>query len=133
DSFRPLIATSRSRPNMSPQPSRWLIIAAFAAVCLIWGSSYIGIHFAVQTIPPFLMSGARFLVAGVLLIGWAIARGTPLPTRINWRAATIAGMWLFLLNNGGLVWAEANGVPSGVAAVLIATVPMWIVVMMWLK
>jgi drug/metabolite transporter (DMT)-like permease len=114
-------------------PSRWLLVAAFAAVYLIWGSSYLGIHFAIQTIPPFLMTGMRFVFSAVLLIGWAKMRGTPAPTRENWKAAIIVGFVLFVLNNGAIVWAEGNGLPTGIAAVLIATVPMWIVLMTWLK
>lgn len=118
---------------MPNKPSRWLLIAAFAAIYLIWGSSYIGIHFAIQSLPPFLMTGIRFLLSGGVLIAWALLRGAPLPTRINWRAAAITGFLLFMLNNGGIVWAEANGAPTGIVAVLIATVPMWIVVLTWLK
>ncbi|MCZ2096779.1 MAG: EamA family transporter [Anaerolineae bacterium] len=117
----------------SNRPSRWLLVAAFAAIYLIWGSSYIAIHFAIQTIPPFLMTGFRFASAGVLLIGWAMLRGTPLPTRANWRAAAVVGGIMFLLNNSTIVWAEGHGVPSGIVAVLVATVPMWIVVLTWLK
>ncbi len=114
-------------------PSRWLLVAAFAAVYLIWGSSYLGIHFAIQTLPPFLMTAMRFLFAGVLLFVWARLRGAPMPSRINWKAALISGIFLFVLNNGAIVWAEGNGLPTGVAAVLIATLPMWIVLLTWLK
>lgn len=109
------------------------MVAAFAAIYLIWGSSYIGIHFAIQTLPPFLMTGLRFASAGVILLGWAFLRRTPLPTRANWRAAAIAGGLLFLINNAAIVWAEGHGVPSGIVAVLIATVPMWMVLLTWLK
>ncbi|MEP7290898.1 MAG: EamA family transporter [Chloroflexota bacterium] len=114
-------------------PSRWLLVAAFAAVYLIWGSSYLGIHFAIQTLPPFLMTGMRFVFAGALLFGWARLRGTPMPTRANWKAALISGGILFVLNNGAIVWAEGHGLPSGIAAVLIATLPMWIVLLTWLR
>lgn len=118
---------------MTNQPSRWLLVAAFAAIYLIWGSSYISIHFAIQTIPPFLMTGFRFASAGGLLIGWALLRGTPLPTRANWRAAAIVGGIMFLINNSAIVWAQGHGVSSGITAVLVATVPMWIVLLNWLK
>jgi drug/metabolite transporter (DMT)-like permease len=117
----------------SNQPSRWLLVAAFAAIYTIWGSSYIAIHFAIQTIPPFLMTGFRFASAGALLIVWARLRGTPLPTRANWRAAAIVGGIMFLINNSAIVWAEGHGIPSGIVAVVVATVPMWIVVLTWLK
>jgi drug/metabolite transporter (DMT)-like permease len=115
------------------QPSRLMIIAAFAAIYTIWGSSYIGIHYAIQTIPPFLMTGVRFLPAGLLLFVIARLRGTPMPTRTQWRSMIIAGFFLFLLNNAAIVWAEGHGVSTGVAAILIATVPMWIVFLNWLK
>lgn len=117
----------------STQPSRWLLVAAFAAIYLIWGSSYIAIHFAIQTIPPFLMTGLRFASGGVILIAWAMLRGTPLPTRAQWRSAIIIGIILFVVNNGAIVWAEGHGVASGIVAVLVATVPMWIVVLTWLR
>lgn len=117
----------------SNHPSRWLLVAAFAAIYTIWGSSYIAIHFAIQSIPPFLMTGLRFTSAGVLLFGWAMLRGAPLPSLANWRAAAIVGGIMFLINNASIVWAEGHGVPSGIVAVLIATVPMWIVVLNWLK
>lgn len=111
-----------------------MLVAAFAAVYIIWGTTYLGIHLAIETIPPFLMTGFRFGLAGVLLFAWARYRGAPMPTRVNWRAAAISGFILFILNNGLLVWAEGpGGVPTGIAAVLIATVPMWIVLLTWLR
>lgn len=119
--------------NSTSSPKRWLIVAAFACVYLIWGSSYIGIRFAIETIPPFLMTTVRFLIAGGLLIGWALARGAALPKRIHWRSASIAAAFMFLMNNTMLVWSQANGLPSGVAAVLIATLPMWIVILQWIR
>lgn len=118
----------------SNPPSRALLVAAFAAVYIIWGTTYLGIHFAIETIPPLLMTGFRFGLAGILLFLWARRTGAPMPTRINWRAAAISGFILFVLNNGLLVWGEGpGGLPTGIAAVLIATVPMWIVLLTWLK
>src|SRR5262245_33021269 len=110
-----------------------MMVLAFAAIYTIWGSSYLGIHYAIQTIPPFLMTGVRFLPAGLLLFSWARLRGAPMPTRRQWRSMAIAGCFLFLLNNSAIVWAEGHGVSTGVAAILIATVPMWIVFLNWLK
>ncbi|HEX9149356.1 MAG TPA: EamA family transporter, partial [Thermoanaerobaculia bacterium] len=100
------------------------IIAAFAAVYVIWGSTYLAIRFAIETIPPHLMASARFLVAGAILYAWARLRGAPRPTFSNWRAATIVGGLLLLGGNGAVVWAETR-VPSGVTALLVATVPIW--------
>lgn len=126
-------APSGAPISASPAPRRWLIVLAFAAVYLIWGSSYIGIHFAVASIPPFVMSGLRFTVAGLLLVGWSVGRGAPLPNRRQWMAAAVCGFFLFLLNNGGLVWAQSHGLPSSVAALLIATTPFWVVLITWLR
>ncbi len=115
------------------QPARWLTLLAYAAIYIIWGSSYLGIHFAIQTIPPFLMTGARFLLGALILIGWAKLRGAPWLTRSQWKTAIISGFLLFVVNNGAIVWAEGHGIPSGVAAVLVATVPLWMVLLTWLR
>ena len=118
---------------MTKTPTRWLVTAAFATIYLVWGSSYIAIHFAIETLPPLLMTASRFLAGGVILIAWAKVRGAPLPTRAQWRAAAIVGFFLFMVNNGSIVWAEGHGVPTGIVAVLVATLPMWIVLLTWFK
>ena len=107
-------------------------LLAFAAVYVVWGSTYLAIRFAVDSLPPFLMAGARFLVAGALLYAWARVRGAARPTAAHWRAAAVVGALLFVGGNGGVTWAE-QWVPSGVAALLIATEPLWIVVLGWLR
>jgi drug/metabolite transporter (DMT)-like permease len=117
----------------SSQPARWLVILAFATIYLIWGSTYLAIAFAVETLPVFLMSATRFLMAGALVLAWTLARGTPRPTRAQWRSAFIAGFLLFVLNNSLLVGAEHDGLPSGIAALLIATTPMWFVLLNWVR
>jgi drug/metabolite transporter (DMT)-like permease len=119
-------------PSSSP-PAHWLVILAFALVYLVWGSTYLAISFAVQTLPPYLMSSIRFLLAGGLVMAWSLGRGAPLPTRTHWRSAIIAGTLLFGLNNSLLVGAEHAGMPSGVAALLIATTPMWFVLLSWMR
>ena len=116
-----------SRATSSP----WLVIAAFAAIYLIWGSTYLAIRFAIETMPPLLMAGVRFLFAGGLLYAWTRLSGTPRPTRMNWRAAALVG-GLLLGGNGAVTWAE-QWVPSGLAALLIATVPLWMVLLAWLR
>jgi drug/metabolite transporter (DMT)-like permease len=115
---------------ISAAPSRARILAAFAAVYVVWGSTYLAIRVAIDTMPPFLMAGVRFLVAGGLLYAWARSRGAPAPTRRQWIAATIVGGFLLLGGNGGVVWAEQR-VSSGVASLLVATVPLWIVLFEW--
>lgn len=108
------------------------IIAALAAVYIIWGSTYLAIRFAVETLPPFLMAAVRFLVAGGVLYGWRRAKGFPRPTRSQWREATIVGGLMLLGGNGGVVWAE-QWIESGTAALIVATVPLWMVILDWLS
>lgn len=111
---------------------RSYVFAAFAAVYIVWGSTYLAIRYAVETIPPFLMVGTRFLVSGVLLYGWARLRGAPHPTRLQWRDAAITGVLLLCCGNGAISWAEQR-VPSGLAALLVAVVPLWMVVIDWVR
>ncbi|MFN0158275.1 MAG: drug/metabolite exporter YedA [Bacteroidota bacterium] len=111
--------------------SKGRIVAAFAAVYIIWGSTYLGIRFAIETIPPFLMAGTRFLIAGSVLYAWMRLRGTPGPTREQWKSATIIGALLLLIGNGGVTWAEQI-VSSSITALLIATTPLWFVMLDWM-
>lgn len=107
------------------------LIAAFAAVYVIWGSTYLAIRFAVETLPPLLMAGARFVIAGVILMLWSRFRDPAgRPTRVDWRTGLIGGSLLLLGGNGGVVWAEQR-VPSGIAALLVAVVPLWMVLLDW--
>jgi drug/metabolite transporter (DMT)-like permease len=126
-----LTAKPYSSVPTSPVP-RARVVVAFAAVYLIWGSTYLAIRFAIETLPPFLMAGSRFVVAGLLLYAYARSRGLPRPTLIQWRSAAIVGGLLLVGGNGGVVWAQQY-VASGVAALLIATVPVWMVVLDWLR
>lgn len=112
-------------------PSRWLVFLAFAAIYVIWGSSYIGNHIAIESLPPFMMSGGRMLFAGLLLIGYARIQRVPMPTRLEWKNAVALGAVLFMVNNGAIIWAQAEGLPSGITSLMIATVPMWIVLFSW--
>ena len=112
--------------------SRGKLIAAFAAVYIIWGSTYLAIRFALETLPPFLMAGVRFLTAGAIVYGFLVARGAAHPTRRNWRDGLIVGGFLLLGGNGGVVWSE-QFVPSGIAALLVATLPIWMVLFDWLR
>lgn len=112
--------------------SRGQILAAFASIYLVWGSTYLAISYAVQTIPPFLMGGMRFVVSGALLYIWARSRGAPRPTRLHWRNAIIAGGFLLLGGNGAVVWAE-QVVPSGLTALLVSILPFWLVIIEWVR
>ena len=118
--------------DRGPKPSRTNVMAAFAAVYIVWGSTYLAIRYAVSSIPPFLMGGSRFVLAGALLYGWARMRGAPKPTRAQWRAALITGVLLLVGGNGAVIWAEQH-VASGLVALIVAVVPLWIVVFDWLR
>ena len=113
-------------------PTRTRILLAFAAIYLIWGSTYLAIRFAIETLPPFLMAGMRFVISGVLLYAWSRARGAARPERSHWKATAIIGGLLLLGGNGGVVWAEQR-VASGLAALLVATLPVWMVTMEWAR
>ena len=109
------------------------LVTAFAAVYLVWGSTYLAIRFAVETLPPFLMAGARFVLAGAILLAWArFHEEAAPPSRTEWRTGLISGTLLLLGGNGGVAWAEQR-VPSGVAALLVAVVPLWMVLLDWLR
>jgi drug/metabolite transporter (DMT)-like permease len=100
------------------------IWSALVSVYLIWGSTYLAIRYAVETTPPFLMAAARFLVSGGVLFALRRLAGDPAPAPVEWRAATTVGIFLLVGGNGGVVWAE-QFVPSALAALLVATVPLW--------
>jgi len=112
--------------------SRAEIVAAFASIYVIWGSTYLAIRYAVETIPPFIMGGIRFLISGAILYLWARSRGAPRPTRLHWRNAIIAGGFLLLGGNGAVVWAE-QFVPSGLTALLVSILPFWLVIIEWIR
>jgi drug/metabolite transporter (DMT)-like permease len=118
-------------PQAAPAASEYraslpAIWSALIAVYLIWGSTYLAIRYAVETIPPFLMAAVRFIVSGGFLYVLRSLRGDPQPERMEWRNAAIIGIFLLLGGNGGVVWAE-QFVASSLAALLVATVPLWMV------
>jgi drug/metabolite transporter (DMT)-like permease len=102
------------------------IWAALLAVYVIWGSTYLGIRFTVETIPPFLQAGVRFLISGIILFIWRRLAGDPAPSRKQWKSAFIVGS-LLLLGGNGLISLAETSIPSGVAALLVATIPMFMV------
>ncbi|MDN5523402.1 EamA family transporter, partial [Pseudomonas sp.] len=102
-----------------------LLIGAFLALYLVWGSTYLFIRIGVESWPPMLMAGVRFLIAGCLLYGFLRWRGVPAPTWPQWRAAGAIGFLLLSCGNGGVTVAEHAGVASGVAALAVATVPLF--------
>src|SRR6476620_6737359 len=109
------------------------LIAAFAAVYVIWGSTYLAIRFAVETLPPLLMAGVRVLLAGAILLLWSRLRERDGgPSARDWLTGLVSGALLLLGGNGAVVWAEQR-VPSGIAALLVAVVPLWMVLLDWLR
>ena len=109
------------------------LIAAFAAVYIVWGSTYLAIRFAVETLPPLLMAGARFALAGGIVLLWSRLRsGEQAPTSRDWRTGLVSGSLLLVGGNGLVVWAEQR-VPSGITALLVAIVPLWMVLLDWLR
>ena len=112
------------------QPPRLAILLAFAALYLIWGSTYLGIRLAIDSIPPFLMAGSRYLTAGVILYLIARGRGATRPPAVTWRSSLIVGGFLLLGGNGGVTVSEKY-IDTGLAAVIVATVPIYIVLLSW--
>ena len=116
---------------MQRPTSHQKLIAAFASLYFVWGSTYLGIRFAIETIPPLLMAGIRFVIAGSLMYFWGVFRGHERPTRTHWKTAAIIGLMLLLVGNGGLSWSEQL-IPSGVAALIVAVTPLWFVLLEWI-
>ena len=113
--------------RMSP-----MVLLAFAAVYIVWGSTYLGIRVGVESFPPLILAGLRHLTAGIVLYPIFRWKTGIRPTAGNWRTATIAGVLLLFVGNGGVCWAEQT-VPSGIAALLVATVSLWLVIVDWLR
>ena len=101
---------------------------ALLALYIVWGSTYLAIRFAVETIPPFLSAGLRFLISGAILFIWRRAAGDSLPTLRQWRSSAIVGVLLLLGGNGILSFAEQR-IASGIAALIVGTAPLWLVLL----
>ena len=101
---------------------KWKTLLAFAIIYFVWGSTFLAIRIGVREVPPLLLAAMRFLVAGLVLYGWMIARGERSPSGRQWRSASVLAILIFVIDYGLLFWAEQR-VPSGVAAVMLATIP----------
>jgi drug/metabolite transporter (DMT)-like permease len=112
-------------------PRKIQLIVAFAALYIIWGSTYLGIRFAIETIPPFLMAGIRYFSAGLIMFGIARTQTTLRSSRKEWRTSLIVGACLLLGGNGGVTLSEKY-INSGLAAVMVATVPIYVLLLGWL-
>jgi drug/metabolite transporter (DMT)-like permease len=110
--------------HTTARPPRWQTLLAFAIIYFVWGSTFLGIRIGVREVPPLLFAAMRFFTAGIVLYAWTRARGTPAPTRREWASATVMGVLIFLLDYGLVFWAETR-VASGITAVLLATIPVF--------
>jgi len=129
---KPVIVSKPSTPPIRlPRGESVKLALAFAAIYLVWGSTYLAIRYAVETIPPLVAAGIRHTIAGGVLLAWACARGYR-PRREHWLAGIVLGALFFFVGHGTLHWAEQH-VASGLAALLIATEPMFILVLAWLS
>ena len=119
---------------VSPRPDRqrWLLALAFAAVYVIWGSTYLAIRIAVATLPPFLMAAVRYLVAGGIVYGALRLKGVAAPTRAQWTHAALAGLLMLTIGNGFVTLAEKT-IPSNMTALLIAAVPLYVALLDWAR
>src|ERR1700688_3750863 len=102
----------------------WKTLLAFAIIYFVWGSTFFAIRVGVREVPPFLLAAMRFLVAGLILYGWMIAHGERSPSGRQWTSASLLAILIFVLDYGLLFWAEQR-VPSGIAAVMMATIPVF--------
>ena len=108
----------------NPHRPTWKTLLAFAIIYFVWGSTFFAIRVGVREVPPFLLAAMRFLVAGLILYGWMIAHGERSPSGRQWTSASLLAILIFVLDYGLLFWAEQR-VPSGIAAVMMATIPVF--------
>ena len=106
------------------RPARWKLLLAFSIIYLVWGSTFFAIRIGVREVPPFLLAGMRFLAAGIILFAWMKATGAPVPTRREWASAAVVAVFIFVGDYGLVFWAEQR-VPSGLTAVMLATIPLF--------
>lgn len=118
----PAISTAHS----VPAPSRAKLVLGFLTIYIVWGSTYLAIRWGVATIPPFMLGAVRFLVAGAVLYVFMRLRGAAAPSALEWRNSAIIGALLLFVGNGAVSWASQR-VPSSMASLLVATVPLWVV------
>ena len=132
-----VVETPRTSETVAPltqPPARTttLVLIAFAAIYVVWGSTYLAIRVGIESFPPLILAGFRHLIAGLILYPVFRWKTGVRPTAAHWRAAVVTGFLLLFVGNGGVSWAEQT-VPSGVAALLVATVSLWLVIVDWLR
>jgi len=129
---RPGKAETPAPPPRAPARTTSLVLVAFAAVYLVWGSTYLAIRVGIESFPPLILAGLRHLTVGLLLYPFLQFKTGIRPTAVNWRTAVVTGFLLLFVGNGGVSWAEQT-VPSGVTALLVATVSLWLVIVDWVR
>src|SRR3984893_2539748 len=112
----------------TPRPRRWKTLLAFAIIYSVWGSTFLAIRIGVREVPPLLLAGMRFFAAGIVLYAWVRAKGTTSPSRREWASATLLAVLIFVVDYGLVFWAEQR-VPSGITAVMLATIPVFTTLM----
>ena len=115
----------QTQVHADARPATWKLLLAFGIIYFVWGSTFLAIRVGVHEVPPLLLAAMRFAVAGIVLYGWMRLKGTAAPTLRQWMGASLLGMFVFVVDYGCLFWAEQR-IPSGVAAVLLATIPVFI-------
>src|SRR6266849_6283469 len=121
-----------SEPRQSSARTKILVLVAFAAVYVVWGSTYLAIRVGIESFPPFILAGIRHVTAGLVLYAVFRRKTGIRPTKAHWWTAAVTGFMLLFIGNGGVSWAEQT-VPSGIAALLVATVSLWLVIVDWLR
>jgi drug/metabolite transporter (DMT)-like permease len=116
---------TKTHPVVEAAPAAWKTLLAFAIIYFVWGSTFLAIRIGVHEVPPLLLAAMRFSVAGLVLYGWMVARGEPSPSWRQWQSVSLLALLIFVLDYGLLFWTEQR-VPSGIAAVMLATIPVFI-------
>lgn len=110
--------------DSTTRPSTWKLLLAFSIIYFVWGSTFLAIRIGVREVPPFMLAGVRFLLAGIVLFGWKRLQGSPSPTRREWVSISLVSTLIFVVDYGCVFWAERR-VPSGLTAVMLATIPLF--------
>ncbi|NQV14845.1 EamA family transporter [bacterium] len=117
--------------NMEKQPSKIALIIGFGIIYVVWGTTYLAIRIAIQTIPPLSMVGIRFITAGLILFAWAAVKKHPRPTFKDWKSSAVIGVLLIFFAHGSVAWTE-QFIPSGLVALIVASLPIWLSIIGWL-
>jgi len=118
--------------NMNINPSKLALLAGLGIIYLVWGTTYLAIRIAIETIPPLSMVGARYLMTALILFGWAYSMNHPRPTLRDWKRSAVVGILLIFFASGSIAWTE-QFIPSGLVALIVASLPIWLAIVDWLS